>query len=169
MGRGRLFHPWKQSIRAALPRTSDTPIQARHLASAGGPRCRSSSARSCLIASPSTFQRASSSRLTRARTVCSRRCPPQSGLSFRSRRVEPRSAPLFAAADHSRKEFWLLSFASRVAGHRFATRCVCPHCSFRLDGLRLDRPKARCPKCGMRMTAQEYGSLLACFDASLPA
>ena len=56
----------------------------------------------------------------------------------------------------------------RVAGHRFATRLICPHCGFWLDGLRLDRPKARCPKCGMRMTAREYGSLLACLDASFP-
>jgi len=56
----------------------------------------------------------------------------------------------------------------RVAGHRFARALVCPACGFRLDGLCLDRPKARCTKCRARMTPPDFGGLLDQLDASLP-
>jgi len=56
----------------------------------------------------------------------------------------------------------------RVAGHRFARALVCPQCGFRLDGLRLDRPKARCVKCGARMIAPGFDALLDHLDTSLP-
>jgi molybdopterin/thiamine biosynthesis adenylyltransferase len=56
----------------------------------------------------------------------------------------------------------------RVAGHRFARQLVCQGCGFRLDGLRLDRPKARCPKCGARLVAPGFDALLDKLDASQP-
>jgi molybdopterin/thiamine biosynthesis adenylyltransferase len=55
-----------------------------------------------------------------------------------------------------------------VPGHRFVRSTVCPQCAFRLDGLRLDRPQARCPKCGARMVAPSFDMLLDQLDASLP-
>lgn len=55
-----------------------------------------------------------------------------------------------------------------VPGHQFVSAMVCPQCGFRLAGLRLDRPKARCPKCGARMIAPSFDAMLAQLDASLP-
>jgi molybdopterin/thiamine biosynthesis adenylyltransferase len=55
-----------------------------------------------------------------------------------------------------------------VPGHQFVCASVCPQCGFRLDGLRLDRPQARCPKCGVRMIAPSFDAMLAQLDASLP-
>jgi molybdopterin/thiamine biosynthesis adenylyltransferase len=57
----------------------------------------------------------------------------------------------------------------RVAGHGFVRLLVCQHCDFRMEGLRLDRPKARCPKCGARMVAPGFDGLLGQLDGSLPA
>jgi molybdopterin/thiamine biosynthesis adenylyltransferase len=50
--------------------------------------------------------------------------------------------------------------AFRVSGHRFTLCSACPRCGHRLNGLRLDRPRAVCPACGVRMTAPEFGALL---------
>jgi|SRR5271167_369845 len=55
-----------------------------------------------------------------------------------------------------------------VPGHRFVRATVCPQCCRRLDGLRLDRPKARCPKCNVRMIAPAFDALLDQLDTSLP-
>lgn len=56
----------------------------------------------------------------------------------------------------------------RVAGHRFVRHLVCPKCGLRLEGLRLDRPKARCPQCGARMITPGFDGMLAELDATLP-
>ena len=50
--------------------------------------------------------------------------------------------------------------AFRVPGHRFTLCSACPRCGHRLKGLRLDRPRAVCSACGIRMTAPEFGALL---------
>jgi molybdopterin/thiamine biosynthesis adenylyltransferase len=57
----------------------------------------------------------------------------------------------------------------RVPGHRFVRATVCPLCGFRLDGLRLDRPKARCPRCGVPMVAPGFDAMLEQLDVLLPA
>jgi hypothetical protein len=56
----------------------------------------------------------------------------------------------------------------RVAGHHFARQLICPKCAYRLLGLRLNRPKQRCPQCGARMIAPGFDALLEHLDASLP-
>lgn len=56
----------------------------------------------------------------------------------------------------------------RVAGHRFVRQLVCPGCGFRLDGLRLNRPKAQCRICGARMISPDFDSMADQLDASLP-
>jgi len=56
----------------------------------------------------------------------------------------------------------------QVAGHRFARQMACPICGLRLDGLRLNRPKARCLKCGARMITPGFDGLLTELDATLP-
>lgn len=53
-----------------------------------------------------------------------------------------------------------VSGAFRVPGHRFTLCSSCPRCGHRLYGLRLDRPRAVCSACGVRMTAPEFGALL---------
>ena len=55
----------------------------------------------------------------------------------------------------------------RVDGHRFTRQLVCPKCGFRSEGLRLDRPKALCPICGLRMIAPGFAALLDELGASL--
>ena len=56
----------------------------------------------------------------------------------------------------------------RVAGHRFVRQSVCTKCGLRFDGLRLDRPKSRCPKCGARMIAPAFDAMVDRLDHSLP-
>ena len=56
----------------------------------------------------------------------------------------------------------------RVAGHRFVLQSVCTKCGLRFDGLRLDRPKSRCPKCGARMIAPAFAAMIDRLDTSLP-
>jgi molybdopterin/thiamine biosynthesis adenylyltransferase len=55
-----------------------------------------------------------------------------------------------------------------VPGHRFVRSTVCPQCSIRVEGLRLDRPQARCRECGARMIAPSFDAMLAQLDSSLP-
>jgi len=57
----------------------------------------------------------------------------------------------------------------RVPGRRFAQRLRCPRCGFASTGLRLDRPQARCPLDGARMTPPDFSSVFAQLDGSLPA
>jgi len=47
----------------------------------------------------------------------------------------------------------------RVEGHRFVTELLCPGCSHRLEGLRLNRPLARCPQCNRRMVTAGFGAI----------
>jgi len=56
----------------------------------------------------------------------------------------------------------------QVTGHRFARQMACPICGLRLNGLRLNRPKARCLKCGARMITPGFDGLLTELDATLP-
>ena len=55
-----------------------------------------------------------------------------------------------------------------VPGHRFLRCPACPKCGFALPGLRLDRPQARCPVDGARMTAPDFSGLLDRLDHQLP-
>lgn len=57
----------------------------------------------------------------------------------------------------------------RVARHRFTRRLVCPRCGFAVDGLRLDRPHSRCPRCHARMIPPDFAAVLPALDSSLPA
>jgi hypothetical protein len=47
----------------------------------------------------------------------------------------------------------------QVEGHRFACELTCPGCGYEEKSLRLNRPLARCPKCGRRMVSTGFGSL----------
>jgi molybdopterin/thiamine biosynthesis adenylyltransferase len=47
----------------------------------------------------------------------------------------------------------------RVEGHRFVAELICPGCSRRIVGLRLNRPLARCPECNRRMVTAGFGAL----------
>jgi ThiF family len=62
-----------------------------------------------------------------------------------------------------------LTGTMRVAGHAFVRLLECRQCGFRVEGLRLDRPKARCLKCGTRMVSPGFDGLLGQLDGSLPA
>ncbi|MGB6902435.1 MAG: ThiF family adenylyltransferase [Acidobacteriaceae bacterium] len=46
----------------------------------------------------------------------------------------------------------------RVEGHRFVSELVCPGCGRRENGLRLNRPLARCAACDRRMASDGFGA-----------
>jgi molybdopterin/thiamine biosynthesis adenylyltransferase len=47
----------------------------------------------------------------------------------------------------------------RVEGHRFVHEMLCPGCGHMENGLRLNRPLARCTACNRRMVSAGFGSL----------
>jgi molybdopterin/thiamine biosynthesis adenylyltransferase len=54
----------------------------------------------------------------------------------------------------------------RVEGHRFVSGLVCPGCGRRENGLRLNRPLARCAACNRRMASDGFGAR-ECLDSTL--
>jgi hypothetical protein len=54
----------------------------------------------------------------------------------------------------------------RVEGHRFVCGLVCPGCGRRENGLRLNRPLARCTACNRRMASDGF-SARECLDSTL--
>jgi molybdopterin/thiamine biosynthesis adenylyltransferase len=54
----------------------------------------------------------------------------------------------------------------RVEGHRFVSGLVCPGCGRGENGLRLNRPLARCAACNRRMASNGFGAR-ECLDSTL--
>jgi len=81
---------------------------------------------------------------------------PWCRFDHRSWMIEPWNCrPESTTVGHALAELGCL----RIEGHRFVAELICPGCSRRQDGLRLNRPLARCPECNRRMVTAGFGAM----------